>query len=96
MRVDLRHQEHHVSRRVRAARASSGPERGSGTHRRVGPMVMRLNVCKVACVLESWDRPVQLAHPAVDVRVPAADGADVTLEVADIDGVEPDLRDHRA
>ncbi len=52
---------------------------------------MRLDMLKVACILERWDGPIQLAHPAVKVRVPIPDGADVAFEVTDVDWVETDL-----
>jgi hypothetical protein len=51
---------------------------------------MRLDVLKVCRVLERRIVPVQLAHPAVQVRVPITDVADVALEVADVDRVKAD------
>ena len=52
---------------------------------------MRLDMLKIARILERGVLPIELAQPAVDVRVSVADGADVALEVHDVDGVEADL-----
>ena len=61
------------------------------THKSMRPIIMRLNMLKVARILECGVLPVELPHPAVDVRVSVADGADVALEVHDVDGVEANL-----
>jgi hypothetical protein len=47
---------------------------------------------KTSCILEGRVLPVQLAHPAVNVRVSVPDSANVTLEVPHVHGVEADLR----
>ena len=52
---------------------------------------MRLDVLEVARVLEGRAAPVERAHPAVQVRVPVADRAQVALKVADVYRVEADL-----
>lgn len=60
-------------------------------HHRMTPIIMRLDMLEVACVLERRDGPIQLAHPAVKVRVPITYGANIAFEVTDIDWVEADL-----
>ena len=55
------------------------------------PIVVHLDMVKVARILERRVRPVELPHPAVDIWVPIANGTQVALEVADIDGIEANL-----
>jgi hypothetical protein len=54
--------------------------------------VMLLDVLKLRRVLEGRVVPVQVPHPLVQGRIPAADVTDVALEVLDVDGVEADQR----
>lgn len=58
----------------------------------MAPRVMPLDVLKLRRVLERIVRPVQMAHPPVQSRVPGANIANVALEMLDVDGVEPDER----
>lgn len=60
-------------------------------HHRMTPIIMRLDMLEVACILERWDGPIQLAHPEVKIRVPISDSTDVAFEVTDVDWVEADL-----
>ena len=62
------------------------------TNRRMRPVVVRLDVVEVACIFECRAVPVQFAHPEMDVRVPVPDGAEIALEVTDIDRVKANLR----
>ena len=56
------------------------------------PVIMRLDMLEVRRALEGVVVPVQVLHPRVQSRVAGADGAEVALEVADVDWVEADLR----
>ena len=67
------------------------PPQDDNTYGSVRPIVVRLDMLKVARVLERGHGPVELAHPAVEVRVPISDGTDVAFEVADVHRVEADL-----
>ena len=56
------------------------------------PVVVRLDVVKVARRGERGDVPVQLAQPEVDRRISVADGPEVALEVAIVCDVKANLR----
>ena len=56
------------------------------------PVVVRLDVIKVARILERREVPVQLAHPRVNVGIAVTNGAQVAFEVPDINGIKTDLR----
>ena len=58
------------------------------------PVVMRLDMLKIARLLERWYIPIQLAQPEMQVGIPIPDSADVTFEVTDVDWIEPDLQMH--
>ena len=53
---------------------------------------MGFDVFKVRRGLERVVLPVEPAEPEVDIRVPVPDGAEVALEMRDINRVEADLR----
>ena len=55
------------------------------------PVIVGLDVIEVSCILESWIVPVQFPHPLVYGGVAVTDGADVALEVTDVDGIEANL-----
>ena len=57
----------------------------------VRPVVVRLDVLEIARVFERGEVPVELAHPEVDRRIAVTNRAEVALEMADIDRVEPNL-----
>lgn len=77
------------------------------THRSMRPVVMCLDVVKIASILEHRIVPVQLAQPPrtgsapgiaigtpdsqVDRGISVSDGAKVALEVTDVHRIEPDL-----
>ena len=52
--------------------------------------IMLLDVLKLRRLLESWDIPVQVPHPLVQVRVSRADIADVGLEMLNVYDVKAD------
>lgn len=56
---------------------------------------MRLDMLKVACVLERGDRPVQPAEPAMERGIAVTDRAKVAFEVSHVYRVEADLRTHK-
>jgi hypothetical protein len=62
------------------------------TYECMRPKVVRLDVLKVARLLKRGHRPIQLAQPAVDRGVAAADRTQVALEVRHIHRIEADLR----
>lgn len=47
--------------------------------------IVVLDVSEFRGVLESWDIPVEVAKPLVDVRVARSDISNIALEVLDID-----------
>lgn len=54
--------------------------------------VMPLNMIKLRRFLKRRQAPVQVAHPFMQVRIPAANVADVALKVLHVHGVEAHQR----
>lgn len=61
------------------------------THKGMGPVVVSLYMVEVARILESWEIPVELAHPEVNGGIAVADRTQVALEVPDIHRIEANL-----
>ena len=50
---------------------------------------MRLDMLKVASLFERCITPVQLAHPAMQIRIPIPDRADIALERSMVSNIKP-------
>ena len=52
------------------------------------PIVMGLDMIEITRIFECGNIPIQLAHPQVNCRIPVANGAQVALEVSNINWVK--------